>query len=204
MEDDLRPVPIQELRLAPDHGRQWTVEHHLPQLDSLTKVRGEVVAEHLGSALQVRGEAETIVTLCCDRCLQPYNHVLHCRVKELIWLGDDHNAPHHHATRHTGLAEQGEPPADFDDDGLSERLDPRGAFDPAQWIFEQLHLQLPLVNRCGEHCPGPALPSRHGNASATRGIDGIANKGEDPRWAALGQLLDHPTPTGPISSEPAP
>ena len=74
MEEDLRPVPIQELRLAPDHGRQWTLDHHLPQLDSLTKVRGQVLAEHLGSALQVRGEAETIVTLCCrpvPAALQP-------------------------------------------------------------------------------------------------------------------------------------
>ena len=204
MEDDLHPVPIQELKLRPNKCHHWILEHHLPQLDSLTKVRGQLVAEHLGTALQVCGEANTIVTLCCDRCLQPYNHLLQCKVKELIWLGDDHLTLNQHTTRPTGPAVEQEPPKDFDGDGLSERLDPRGAFDPAQWIFEQLHLQLPLVNRCGEHCPGPAQPSRHGSANDPSPDDARSSRREDPRWAALGQLLNPPSPTGPVSSEPAP
>jgi uncharacterized protein len=56
-----------------------------------------------------------------------------------------------------------------------ETIDPRGSFDPAHWTFEQLSLQLPLVNRCGADCPGPAT---WGSSDAV----------EDPRWAALAAL----------------
>jgi uncharacterized protein len=59
-----------------------------------------------------------------------------------------------------------------------ECLDPAGRFDPEQWLFEQLSLQLPLVNRCGPDCPGPPLPQ--GEASD--------EPGGDPRWAALRSL----------------
>ena len=55
---------------------------------------------------------------------------------------------------------------------LDERLDPQGRFDPERWIFEQLNLRLPLVNRCGADCPGPARWSSESGAP-------------DPRWSAL-------------------
>ena len=42
-------------------------------------------------------------------------------------------------------------------EGLVEYLDPRGDFDPQQWVFEQLNLQLPVVNHCGDLCPGPRI-----------------------------------------------
>ena len=62
-------------------------------------------------------------------------------------------------------------------EGLVECLDPRGDFDPQQWMFEQLNLQLPVVNHCGEHCPGPPIcPEAAFEASA---------EPIDPRWAAL-------------------
>ncbi|MFO8238333.1 MAG: DUF177 domain-containing protein, partial [Prochlorococcaceae cyanobacterium] len=47
--------------------------------------------------------------------------------------------------------------------------------DPGHWTFEQLSLQLPLVNRCGPDCPGPAS----WGSVATAG---------DPRWSALAAL----------------
>jgi len=173
--NDLRPVAIQELSgLA--KGRRWELDQPLPQLASLTPVRGHVQAIHRGNVLDVQGEANTIVTLCCDRCLQHFNHPLSFHSHELLWLGEEARQQ----GLETSLIEQGEAVLDLDPDALSESLDPRGSFDPAHWTFEQLSLQLPVVNRCGPDCPGPASWG-----SATSGID--------PRWAVL-QALQHGDP----------
>ncbi|HHG2224669.1 DUF177 domain-containing protein [Synechococcus sp. WH 5701] len=164
----LRPVPLQELRLLQE-PRLWAVEQQLDDLESLTPVRGWLSVRHAEPVLEVEGEAETIVTLCCDCCLSDYNHALHFRGEERLWLGE---------------ADQlGDDLADCE---LIESLDPRGDFDPARWLFEQLSLQLPLQNRCGPDCPGPALlehpEASLESSSTTDGGDPI-----DPRWSALRQ-----------------
>ena len=171
MADDLRPVPIQELKLLAE-GRRWSIDQTLPNLESLTPVRGEVSAVHRGNVLEVEGSGSTIVTLCCDRCLQHFNHPLSFTTRELLWLGEE--------ARANGLEEEVVLDADgavldLDPDALTESLDPRGDFDPAHWAFEQLSLQLPLVNRCGSDCPGPPTWSSD-------------PEGGDPRWAALRAL----------------
>jgi uncharacterized protein len=160
-------VPLQELRLQTE-PRVWAVDQPLDELQSLTPVRGWLLARHGDRVLEVEGEAETIITLCCHRCLQDYNHALRFRCVERLWLGGDEP---------TG--EDGNP------DDLIERLDPRGCFDPARWIFEQLSLQLPLQNRCGSDCPGPALPAEQ---PAPSGEAPGADNGDppiDPRWSRL-------------------
>jgi len=169
-EHDLRPVPVQELRLLAE-GRRWQVEQHLSALHSLTPVRGSLSAVHRGTVLELEGEASTIVTLCCDRCLQHYNHPLSFRTRELLWLGEQ--------ARQAGLSPDtaSEPGVlDLEVDDLCESLDPSGSFEPEHWLFEQLSLQLPLVNRCGDDCPGPPSPA------------GAGGEAVDPRWAALRQL----------------
>ena len=178
--DDLSPVPIQELKLLAE-GRHWKVEQHLSELRSLTPVRGTLSALHRGNVLELEGEASTIVTLCCDRCLQHYNHPLSFRSHELLWLGEQ--------ARQAGLEAEVLLSAEGDRSGLlgletdelCESIDPSGNFEPEHWLFEQLHLQLPLVNRCGDACPGP--PAATGSTSQTI----------DPRWAAL-QRLQPPSP----------
>ena len=170
--DDLRPVPIQELKLLAE-GRRWQLDQHLESLQSLTPVRGHVQAIHRGNVLEVEGEAQTIVTLCCDRCLQDFNHPLSHSTQEVLWLGEQARTSGMEAE---ALIEAGELSLDLDADALSESLDPSGSFDPAHWSFEQLSLQLPLVNRCGADCPGPNL--------AGTGAD----QAQDPRWAALRNL----------------
>ncbi len=169
MSGALLPVPLQELRLLAE-GRRWSVDQPLEDLPSLTPVRGELEAIHRGSVLEVRGRAETIVTLCCDRCLQHYNHPLSSDSNELIWLGD---------------AEAEFPEVlELDPEAPCETLDPRGSFDPARWLFEQLHLQLPLRNDCGLDCPGPDLPEECPEPVASTAADPCG----DPRWAALRRL----------------
>lgn len=174
MSDPLRPLPLAELRLLAE-GRRWRVDQRIEGLASLTPVQGTVAAIHHGTALEVTAEAQTIVTLCCDRCLQHFNHALQAEVHELVELrGQGETATASGAdldALNLELARDGMPEgADLDD-----RLDPAGSFDPERWLFEQLSLRLPLVNRCGDDCPGPATWSSEPS-------------GGDPRWAALARL----------------
>ncbi len=164
----LRPVPLPELRLQAE-GRRWSVDQPIAGLPSLTPVRGEIQALHHGNALEIKGVADTIVTLCCDRCLQPFNHPLHAEACELLELAGA-----------TDPGDGGPIPAEAVEefilgDDLDDRLDANGRFDPEQWLFEQLSLRLPLVSRCGADCPGP--PSW-----------GDGPTGTDPRWRALRSL----------------
>lgn len=175
----LRPVSIPELR-ALSEGKGWQVDQSITDLDSLTPVRGVLAVVHHGTALEVSAEVETILTLCCARCLQPYNQLLRAAARELI---DFRSGPSSAAGEADPLAED-----------LDDRLDPRGRFDPERWLFEQLSLRLPLVNRCGDDCPGPARWSSDSRAT-------------DPRWDALKALsapLAPPSPAPPASAHPSP
>jgi uncharacterized protein len=158
----LRPLPLQELRLLPE-GRSWRVDQPIGGLASLTPVRGHLQVLHHGTVLEVEGKAETIVTLCCDRCLQTYNHALSVNARELLEIA---------------VADPAEEEVVFAAEDPVERLDPGGTFDPERWLFEQLSLELPLVNRCGADCPGPPLPRQ----------DAAGDQDVDPRWAALRSL----------------
>ena len=172
--DALLPVALQELKLL-ENGKHWSIDQALSELTSLTPVRGSLSAVHRGNVLELEGEASTIVTLCCDRCLQHFNHPLSFRTREVLWLGEqarlDGIAPETVLEGNLEILE-------LDPDALSESLDPSGDFDPEHWVFEQLNLQLPVVNRCGEGCPGPNLSTE---ASAQDRVI-------DPRWAALKKL----------------
>ena len=85
--DPLTPVPLQELKLL-EQGKHWTIDQRLGELDSLTPVRGQLLAVHRGNVLELDGEANTIVTICCDRCLQQFNHPLSFQTREVLWLGE--------------------------------------------------------------------------------------------------------------------
>ena len=170
--DPLQPVPLQELQLL-EQGKHWSIAQRLSELDSLTPVRGHLHAVHRGNVLELDGEANTIVTLCCDRCLQQFNHPLSFQTREVLWLGEQ--------AREQGMdlesvLEAGGDVIDLDPDALTESMDPRADFEPEHWVFEQLNLQLPVVNRCGADCPGPKLKAEP------------VDEPMDPRWAALKKL----------------
>ena len=166
----LEPVPLRELQ-ALGTFRVWSVAGQLDEMPSLTPVRGTLRAEHRGNLLEVEGSVQTIVCLRCDRCLGHFNQQLRAVSKELIWLGQEPNEDH--------LAEAGLDLAS--PDGLMECLNPRGDFEPERWVFEQLSLQMSVVNRCGKHCPG--MPQKPSDASPTR-----EETTPDPRWQALKDL----------------
>lgn len=172
----LQAVRLQELR-ALAVPRLWSIEGNLEELASLTPVRGSISAEHQGNVLEVKGKVSTIVTLCCDRCLKKFNQNLAFDTDELIWLEDNADE--------TNIS----PGGSFLNglDSLVERIDPLGSFDPERWIFEQLSLQLPVVNHCGEDCTGPPLAKQpQPNQSLEHEHQNDAPI--DPRWAALRKL----------------
>jgi uncharacterized protein len=120
----------------------------------------------------VTGQADTILTLSCDRCLRQYNHRLSIQPSEMIWLTDAEldldNLP---------LDEE------VQLDELVETLPETGYFDVQAWIYEQLCLALPQRQLCDRNCRGIELdPSQ------------LASPGGDRRWAALealrGKLTD--------------
>jgi len=169
--DPLRPVSLPELRLQAD-GRCWQVDQPVEGLSSLTPVRGSLAARHHGAALELKAQVATIVTLCCDRCLQHFNHPLRAEVEEVVEIRTSSDpSPFRAEAAFRGEAVDLAPASE----DLDDRLDAEGRFDPERWLFEQLSLQLPLVNRCGPDCPGPATWSSE-------------PAGGDPRWAALQRL----------------
>ena len=163
----LEPIPLRELH-ALGSVRDWEFEGQLDELPSLTPVRGSIQAEHRGNILEVSGSAQTIVCLCCDRCLKQFNRQLSTDANELIWLGDSEAGE--------AMAEEGLDASSVD--GLVECLDPRGCFEPERWVFEQLSLQMPAVNFCGDGCRGmPQL--------ANQDLPSSVPPSADPRWKAL-------------------
>lgn len=134
-------------------------------LETLTPVRGRLQVKHQGNYLEVSAQAETIVTLSCDRCLQQYNHRLRIDTSELVWL--DESAEQ----LDDGVLEK-----EVALEDLVETLSPQGYFHPDAWLYEQLCLALPARQLCDSQCSGIQLSDTE-SASPT-----------DRRWEALNAL----------------
>ncbi|MGB2925051.1 MAG: YceD family protein [Limnothrix sp.] len=134
---------IPRLLKAPQQQEQFAFEENLADLETLTPVRGEILVAHRQTYLEVAAEAETIVTLTCDRCLQNYNTRLQVDKTELLWLQRPEDIETLPSEREVGL------------DELEEAVDPHGYFEPETWLYEQFCLEMPLRKVCdSENCPG--------------------------------------------------
>lgn len=162
----MEAIYIPQLLKAPHKTERVPIKEQISDLDTLTPVRGEVQITHCGTYLDVKGEAETIVTLCCDRCLQQYNHRISMSEEELIWLDPQ-------ADQVDDLPLEREVPLE----DLSENLSPTGYFYPFEWLYEQLCLALPQRQLCSTECEG--IASEHGNEPKV-----------DSRWASLAALKE--------------
>ncbi|ELS01978.1 putative metal-binding protein [Xenococcus sp. PCC 7305] len=164
----MEAIYIPKLLKAPDQTTEISINNSISGLDTLTPVKGTLIVRHGGNFLDVSVEAETIVTLICDRCVQNYNHRLKIATSELIWLEagnpDLENLP---LEREVLLEE------------LSENLSPTGYFEPQTWIYEQLSLAMPIRQVCGESCVG-----------ATQVAAGEETTQVDNRWASLASLKE--------------
>ncbi|WP_448563063.1 YceD family protein [Trichothermofontia sp.] len=165
----MNPIPIPQIARSPDHSVRWTVKEFLANLPTLTPVQGWVQVTHCQTYLEVATQAEAIVTLTCDRCLQQYNYRLVANTSELIWLDEAVDL-----AANTLPAELEVAPED-----LVESLSPHGTFDPVNWLYEQMCLALPLRQLCDTTCPGIVL---EGEPVPT------VHPAIDRRWAALESL----------------
>lgn len=165
---DTDRVYIPQLLQQPEKTLTLELDGHLPNLETLIPVRGEVQVTHQATYLAVKGFAETIVTLTCHRCLKNYNHRISIAPTELIWLQADPDPASLPLEREVLMED------------LTETLPPTGYFDPTTWIYEQICLALPQRQLCDEDCPGIALPSDTAGSQDKLPVDH--------RWAALAQL----------------
>lgn len=159
-------IYIPQLAIAPEQTEVVEVQAFLPGLETLTPIQGQIRVVHQGNYLEVWGQAETIITLTCDRCLQQYNHRLKTEATELIWLDDASQTP-------IGPVEVEVPLED-----LNESLPPQGYFDLDDWLYQQLCLEMPPRHLCDQNCHG-ITPTE------------ASSQGVDRRWAALQALKNN-------------
>ncbi|MBD2597017.1 metal-binding protein [Nostoc sp. MBR 210] len=157
---------IPQLTKAPERTEEIQVQEFLPGLETLTPIRGRIRVQHHGNYLEVSGQAETIITCTCNRCLQQYNHRLAVKTKEVIWLDEVANQPQDLPLEREVAMED-----------LVETLSPNGYFFPSEWLYEQMCLEMPQRQLCDLNCPG-ILDS----------VDEKPEKPVDSRWAGLEAL----------------
>lgn len=169
----MEPLHIPQLAKRHEKTLEIIVDTTVPEFDTLTPVRGKVIIKHGGTYLDVSAQAETIVTLKCDRCLQQYNHRLELDTNEVIWLEEADPEP---ARR--GMEVRTDP------EDLVDSLVPDGHFDPNVWLYEQLCLSLPLRHLCAKNCAG-IIPPQEPDLGPSE-----AEQLRDSRWGVLANLKD--------------
>jgi uncharacterized protein len=167
----MEAIYIPQLAKAPNQTETIEFQEHLPGLETLTPVQGQLRISHRGNYIEIAAQAETIITLTCDRCLQRYNHRLVINTSELIWLEEGANDPNAYPLEREIALED-----------LVETLPPNGYFDPAEWLYEQLCLEIPQRQLCDQQCEGIQLNDMQPNAAQPRASIG------DRRWASLEAL----------------
>ncbi|NET32183.1 MAG: DUF177 domain-containing protein [Cyanothece sp. SIO1E1] len=162
----MEAVYIPNLVQAPAQTEIISVQAYIPELATLTPIRGEVKICHRGNYLEVFVEAETIITLTCDRCLKQYNYRLAINTSEIIWLA---------ASTSNAATEALEVEVAFED--LIETLSPQGYFQTGDWLYQQLCLAIPQQQLCDPQCLGIQVTD-----------DQVSNPLADRRWAQLAAL----------------
>jgi uncharacterized protein len=164
-------IYIPQLTGASERTEEVQINEFLPGLETLTPVRGSVRVQHHGNYLEVSGQAETIITCTCSRCLQQYNRRLGLDTKEIIWLEETAN-----------LLKDLPLEREVTMEDLLETLPPDGYFHPSEWLYEQMCLAVPQKQLCDRNCPG-ITP-----ASTTVDISDTSDIPVDNRWASLEAL----------------
>ncbi|MEM9151314.1 MAG: YceD family protein [Cyanobacteria bacterium P01_F01_bin.3] len=159
----MRAIHIPQIVNAPNKTIALDVAEHLPQLETLTPVKGELSVAHRGTFLEVRAKASAIMTLECDRCLQSYNTRVQVDTSEILWLEEP-------------VVDDPVLEKEVELEDLVESLPPQGYFRPGEWLYEQMCLAIPQRQICDTSCPGIEITSNPPETEV------------DHRWAALSQL----------------
>ncbi len=159
----MRAIHIPQILNAANKTLAIDVAEHLPQLDTLTPVKGELTVAHRGTFLEVSAQAGAIMTLECDRCLQSYNTRIQVNTSEILWLED--------TVEEDDVLEK-----EVELEDLVESLPPNGHFKPDEWLYEQMCLAIPQKQICNADCQGIEITSNPPVQEV------------DHRWAALSTL----------------
>jgi len=159
----MRSIHIPQILNAPHKTLSLDVDEHLPNLETLTPVKGEMSVTHQGTYLEVKGQAAAIMTLECDRCLQSYNTRVQVDATELVWLEDP--SP-------VDILEK-----EVDLEDLIESVSPQGNFEPGEWLYQQMCLAVPQKQICSADCEGISFKNPKSKEPEI-----------DHRWAALSSL----------------
>lgn len=165
----MEAIYIPQLTRAPEQTETIQVQDYLLDLETLTPVQGVMKVIHRGNYLEVSAQAEAIMTLTCDRCLQQYNQRIAVDTSELIWLQETPDDFGDELEREVALED------------LVESLNPQGYFKPDEWLYEQFCLAIPQRQLCDLDCRGIAVGENQPPTSA----------GVDRRWASLETLKNH-------------
>lgn len=164
----METIYIPQLLKAPEKCEVIEIEEFIPGLETLTPLRGIMKVRHGGNYLEILLQAEVIVTLTCDRCLRQYNHRLSLNTSEVIWLDKNSQVFDNIPSEREILVEE-----------LEETLPPNGYFEPANWLYEQLSLAMPLRQLCSQNCQPP-----DSDLSVNEPLI-------DKRWASLQTLMNY-------------
>lgn len=162
----MEPIYIPQITKAPEQTQVLEVDEILPELETLTPIRGQIRVQHHGNYLEVSVKAETIITLTCHRCLQQYNHRLTLSTSEIIWLDPAADQPY-----------EGPIERELAVEDLVETLPPQGYFNPSEWLYQQLCLEIPQRQLCDASCSGIQPATQE-----------TLEKPVDRRWASLEAL----------------
>jgi len=142
----METIYIPHLLKSPQRKQDIVIDCFIPDLDSLTPVRGKMTLRHGGTFLEVLAVAETIITLTCDRCLKQYNFKLIVDTTEIIWLDKEVEQDKEHPLEREVALED-----------LAESLPSNGHFDLQIWIYEQMCLAMPIKQICSYDCHQPLI-----------------------------------------------
>ena len=159
----MRAIHIPQILTAPNRTISLDVAEHLPELETLTPVTGEMSITHEGTYLNVSAQANAIMTLECDRCLNSYNARIQVNASELVWLEE-------------AVPEASGVETEVELEDLVESLSPQGYFHPGDWLYEQMCLAIPQKQICRPDCQGIEVKNNPPQIEI------------DHRWAALSSL----------------
>lgn len=161
----MEAIYIPQLLKLPDQTETINFEELVEGLDSLTPVRGIMIISHRGNFLEVSTNVETILTLVCDRCLKHYNYRLSLKTSEMIWLQNPSKS------EVNWIPEQ-----EIALEDLCENMPINGYFEPSNWLYQQLSLNMPVKQLCSKNCQPPAYQQKPEHSTI------------DSRWSSLAAI----------------
>ncbi len=173
MNKKLDSIPIKELMLNLS-TKTWIINNFIEGIESPKPVKGSIRASIKEENLFIEGTFQAMITLQCDHCLESFQEKINYQDTEVILI--QKQADRNSSLKYSSFSDCSQE--------LLERIDPSERFKPEEWIFQQISLLLPLINKCSDNCPGPAKGSSF-KKSDNKNLCPNYSESLDPRWAAL-------------------